>query len=114
MRAFIGALTLITPAVSLGSTDTLIQPPATLTHRVVDAAARAQTGITSGLLRLSIGLEDVQDIWNDLDRALAVLDEARSREVEDRSAMIDGGLVNGQRVGGPSGWRAQAGGCSTV
>ena len=79
LRAFVGALRLITPAVSLGSTDTLIQPPATLTHRVVDAAARAATGITSGLLRLSIGLEDIQDIWNDLDQALAVNDGRGAR-----------------------------------
>lgn len=71
MRAFVGSLELITPAVSLGSTDTLIQPPATLTHRVVGAEARAQTGITSGLLRLSIGLEDERDLWRDLDQALA-------------------------------------------
>jgi cystathionine beta-lyase/cystathionine gamma-synthase len=70
-RAFVGALKLITPAVSLGSTDTLIQPPATLTHRVVDAEARAQAGITSGLLRLSVGLEDARDLWSDLDQALA-------------------------------------------
>ena len=72
MRAFVGALKLITPAVSLGSTDTLIQPPAMLTHRVVDATARAQTGITGGLLRLSAGLEDARDLWRDLDQALAV------------------------------------------
>lgn len=78
LRAFIGALRLITPAVSLGSTDTLIQPPATLTHRVVDAAARAETGITSGLLRLSVGLEDMQDLWQDLDQALAVNDTRRA------------------------------------
>jgi cystathionine beta-lyase/cystathionine gamma-synthase len=71
VRAFVGALTLITPAVSLGSTDTLIQPPATLTHRVVDVEARAQTGITSGLLRLSVGLEDMRDLWHDVDQALS-------------------------------------------
>src|ERR1035437_8242105 len=70
MRAFVGALELITPAVSLGSADTLIQPPAMLTHRVVDPAARAQTGITGGLLRLSAGLEDARDLWRDLDQAL--------------------------------------------
>lgn len=73
MRAFVGALRLITPAVSLGSTDTLIQPPAVLTHRVVDPAARAQSGISGGLLRLSVGLEDLRDLWADLDRALAVV-----------------------------------------
>lgn len=73
MRAFVGALTLITPAVSLGSADTLIQPPALLTHRVVDPAARAATGISAGLLRLSVGLEDARDLWADLERGLAVV-----------------------------------------
>lgn len=73
LHAFIGALRLITPAVSLGSTDTLIQPPATLTHRVVDEAARASSGITGGLIRLSVGLEDGRDLWADLDQALGVV-----------------------------------------
>jgi methionine-gamma-lyase len=61
---------LITPAVSLGSTDTLIQPPAALTHRIVDEAARAATGIAPTLLRLSVGLEGVEDLWADLQRGL--------------------------------------------
>lgn len=73
MRKFVSELKLITPAVSLGSTDTLIQPPAVLTHRVVDAAARASTGITGGLLRLSVGLEDAKDLWADLSAALSVV-----------------------------------------
>ena len=78
MQQFIAALELITPAVSLGSTDTLIQPPAVLTHRVVDADTRAETGISGGLLRLSVGLEDPRDLWTDLDRALDVVpQEAR-------------------------------------
>ncbi|MEO6444900.1 MAG: aminotransferase class I/II-fold pyridoxal phosphate-dependent enzyme [Gemmatimonadaceae bacterium] len=70
LRSFLGALTLITPAVSLGSTDSLIQPPATLTHRVVCPDAREAADITSGLLRLSVGLEDSRDLWRDIDRAL--------------------------------------------
>lgn len=65
-------LRLITPAVSLGSTDTLIQHPAGLTHRVVDAEAQAEGGITPAMLRLSVGLEDVEDLWDDLAQALAV------------------------------------------
>jgi methionine-gamma-lyase len=73
MQSFISALRLITPAVSLGSTDTLIQPPAALTHRVVAADAREASGIRRGLLRLSVGLEDVRDLWADIDRALAVV-----------------------------------------
>ena len=80
LRAFVGALELITPAVSLGSADTLIQPPAMLTHRVVDAAAREETGITCGLLRLSAGLEDVSDLWIDLDRALGTAGVSREGE----------------------------------
>lgn len=70
MRTFVSALQIITPAVSLGSTDTLIQPPAVLTHRVVDATTRADCGIASGLLRLSVGLEDAGDLWRDLEQAL--------------------------------------------
>ena len=70
MQRFIGRLRLITPAVSLGSTDTLIQPPAALTHRIVDPAAQAATGITPGLARLSVGLESPEDLWQDLAQAL--------------------------------------------
>jgi cystathionine beta-lyase/cystathionine gamma-synthase len=65
------AVRLVTPAVSLGSTDTLIQHPAALTHRLVDPAAKAELGITDGLLRLSVGLEDAEDLWTDLTHALA-------------------------------------------
>jgi cystathionine beta-lyase/cystathionine gamma-synthase len=64
------ALSLITVAVSLGSVDTLIQHPAGLTHRVVDADARTTSGIGPGMLRLSVGLEDVEDLWEDLERGL--------------------------------------------
>jgi len=73
LRAFVTALQLITPAVSLGSTDTLIQPPALLTHRVVQEEARRAAGIAGGLLRLSVGLEDPRDLWRDLHRALEVV-----------------------------------------
>lgn len=61
---------LMTPAVSLGSADTLIQHPAGLTHRMLDEATREASGITPGLLRLSVGIEDVEDLWEDLDAAL--------------------------------------------
>ena len=74
LRAFVTALRLITPAVSLGSTDTLIQPPALLTHRVVKEDARRAAGIAGGLLRLSVGLEDARDLWRDLEHALQVVD----------------------------------------
>jgi methionine-gamma-lyase len=61
---------LFTPAVSLGSTDSLIEHPAALTHRLVDADARDDYGVGAGTLRLSVGLEDVEDLWADLDGAL--------------------------------------------
>lgn len=83
--AVLARLRLITPAVSLGSVDTLIQHPAGLTHRTVDPAARQAAGIGDGLLRLSVGLEDGDDLWRDLaaalDAALGMVD-GRSREAE--------------------------------
>jgi cystathionine beta-lyase/cystathionine gamma-synthase len=61
---------LMTPAVSLGSVDTLIQHPAALTHRVVNAEAREHSGISQSLMRLSVGLENPEDLWADLEQAL--------------------------------------------
>jgi methionine-gamma-lyase len=66
----IAAVRLITPAVSLGSVDTLIQHPASISHRIVDAEDRRHSGVSDRLLRLSVGLEDVEDLWRDLDGAL--------------------------------------------
>lgn len=68
--AVMAQVRMITPAVSLGSVDTLIQHPSGLTHRVVTDEAKAANGITSGLLRLSVGIEAVEDIWADLDQAM--------------------------------------------
>ena len=69
-RAVMESLRLITRAVSLGSVETLIQAPAQLTHRIVDAEDRALTGLSDDLLRLSVGLESVEDLWADLEQAL--------------------------------------------
>ncbi len=57
-------------AVSLGGVETLIQHPASMTHSKMDPAARGQAGITDGLVRFSIGIENVEDIIADLDQAL--------------------------------------------
>ena len=51
----------------------LIQHPAGLTPRVVDPQAKADSGIGPGLLRLSVGLEDAEDLWADLSAALESL-----------------------------------------
>jgi len=71
--AVMESVRLITPAVSLGSVDTLIQHPAALTHRVMSEEDRTSCGIHPGLLRLSAGLEDADDLWSDLDQALGKL-----------------------------------------
>jgi methionine-gamma-lyase len=75
-KALMRGLSLITPAVSLGSTDSLIQHPASLTHRVVEPSARAQMGIGDGLLRLSVGLESPEALWADLSVGLALAESA--------------------------------------
>ncbi|QBJ89449.1 PLP-dependent transferase [Streptomyces seoulensis] len=66
----ISRVRLITPAVSLGSVDTLIQHPASISHRIVDTADRHDAGVGDRLLRLSVGLEDSEDLWADLSGAL--------------------------------------------
>lgn len=63
-------LELATHAVSLGATDTLVQHPASLTHRVVDPAARRASGISDGLVRISAGIEDARDLIRDFEGAL--------------------------------------------
>lgn len=69
---------LLTPAVSLGSCDSLIQVPAAFTHRVVDPAVRAASAISEGLVRVSVGVEDPEDLWADLGHALDVAEQVDS------------------------------------
>jgi cystathionine beta-lyase/cystathionine gamma-synthase len=69
--AFLGKLKLPTHAASLGGTESLIVRPAAATHGGVDPEERARSGISDGLIRLSVGLEDVDDLLEDLERALA-------------------------------------------
>ncbi len=58
-------------AVSLGGVETLIQHPASMTHSKVSADGKEKAGITDGLVRYSVGIEDVADLIADLDQALA-------------------------------------------
>jgi methionine-gamma-lyase len=67
---FLDQLQLCSLAVSLGNLDTLIEHPASMTHGDIPPETRAQTGISDGLIRLSVGLEAVEDIIADLDQAL--------------------------------------------
>ena len=57
-------------AVSLGAVESLIEQPASMSHASYDAADRAAHGITDGLIRLSVGLEDYDDLRDDLEQAL--------------------------------------------
>ena len=59
-------------AVSCGAVESLIEQPATMSHASYDPAARAQAGISDTLVRISVGLEDPEDLIADLDRALAI------------------------------------------
>lgn len=62
---------LITPAQTLGGVNSVISHPATMTHRGLSPEERKAAGIEDTLLRLSVGIEDVNDLMEDLDRALA-------------------------------------------
>jgi methionine-gamma-lyase len=66
---------MIALAVSLGSVDSLIQHPASMTHSPVPREERLAAGITDGLVRLHVGIEDVEDIISDLDQALKIVGE---------------------------------------
>ncbi|MBX2977216.1 MAG: PLP-dependent transferase, partial [Ignavibacteriaceae bacterium] len=60
-------------AVSLGGVESLIQHPASMTHFTMGKDARALAGIGEGLIRLSVGIEDVDDIIEDLETALSAV-----------------------------------------
>lgn len=69
-RTIVKSTQLFRLAVSLGAVESLIEQPATMSHASYDATARQKAGITDSLIRLSVGLEDVDDLIQDLDRAL--------------------------------------------
>ncbi|MDQ3805290.1 MAG: cystathionine gamma-synthase [Acidobacteriota bacterium] len=69
-RAVLESVRLCTLAESLGGVETLISHPATMTHASVLPETRSRLGITDGLVRISVGLEDAEDIIADLDQAL--------------------------------------------
>ena len=68
---FLKKLKLITPALSLGGVETIICAPATTSHEKISDAERAELGITDNLLRLSVGIEDPDDLIADIDGALS-------------------------------------------
>jgi cystathionine beta-lyase/cystathionine gamma-synthase len=69
-RRLLNAVRLHALAESLGGVETLISHPATMTHASVPPAQRAALGITDGLVRISAGIEDIEDLVDDLAQAL--------------------------------------------
>ena len=69
-RRFLEAVEIFALAESLGGVESLIEHPAIMTHASVPAAQRAALGIDDGFVRLSVGIEDVEDLWADLEQAL--------------------------------------------
>lgn len=78
-RAFFDALTIPERTASLGSVHTMVVHPPTSSHRALDAVALAAAGITEGLLRISVGLEDEADLRADFAVALAAAVAAGAR-----------------------------------
>ncbi len=68
--AFLNSLSIMKKAVSLGGVETLIEQPATMTHRALPDEEKERLGITPGLIRLSVGIENVEDLISDLENAL--------------------------------------------
>jgi cystathionine gamma-synthase len=88
VEAFLEGLKYFTLAESLGGVESLIAHPASMTHAAMDEAARRRAGITDSLLRLSVGIESVEDLSADLNAGLA-----RAAAVEPRTLSV------GQRAG---------------
>ena len=73
IKNFLNNLAIFTLAESLGGVESLIEHPGIMTHASIDKKIRDDLGITDGLLRLSVGIEDIDDIINSLTRALEVI-----------------------------------------
>jgi methionine-gamma-lyase len=71
----LNALQIFKLAVSLGGTESLVSHPASTTHSGVPLDVRLASGVTDGLIRISIGIEHADDLIADLAQALAVLEE---------------------------------------
>ena len=69
----LASVRLCTTGESLGGVETLISHPATMTHASVPEQERNRLGITEGLVRISVGIEDAADLIADLDQALAAI-----------------------------------------
>jgi len=73
VKRFLDALQVCTLAESLGGVETLISNPASMTHASIPRAEREARGVKDGLVRISVGIEDPDDLLADLDTALALV-----------------------------------------
>ena len=73
VNTFLSNLKIFTLAESLGGVESLIEHPAIMTHASIDKKIRDSLGISDSLLRLSVGIEDVEDIIEDLKQALETI-----------------------------------------
>jgi cystathionine beta-lyase/cystathionine gamma-synthase len=72
-NAMLRRLKVCTVGESLGGVETLISHPATMTHAALGEEGRAKIGLTDGMVRISVGIEDADDLLEDLEQALSVL-----------------------------------------
>jgi cystathionine gamma-lyase len=83
-RRFTEALQLFTLAPSLGGVDSLVTIPVVTSHAMIRAEEREKMGVTEQLVRLSVGLENVDDLIADLERGFAAIGAGASQEVGSR------------------------------
>ena len=76
--AFMNGVELVTRAVSLGDTETLVQHPASMTHAAYTPPERASHGISKGLAHLSVGLENLEDLLTDMEAGLDAATASRA------------------------------------
>ena len=86
VREFVAGLECFSLAESLGGVESLIAHPASMTHAAMDPAARARAGLSDGLVRLSIGIEGLEDLRQDLARALERVGRVIARPSLSRAA----------------------------
>jgi O-succinylhomoserine sulfhydrylase len=72
---FLNTLQMLSLTANLGDTRSIASHPASTTHAKLSEAERQQVGITAGLIRISVGLENVNDILNDIEGALDAISE---------------------------------------
>ncbi|MBC6492949.1 trans-sulfuration enzyme family protein [Flavihumibacter stibioxidans] len=82
-RQFVTSTELFHLAESLGGVKSLVSHPASMTHKTIDADKRKAAGVTDSLIRLSVGLEDAQDLINDIETALTIV-SATSQTVSNK------------------------------